>query len=130
MSKTQNIFSKTIELFETLWSNHAKKVKKSQDRAQRQPLYLLVVAVIGAWVLGLYYKAFFNDIWPEYWRVISSKSLADWGLIEVTVTFFVLFIKIVSIYYPAEKTFFLADTLAKISNRFNPYGLKKSFSRA
>ena len=130
MSKTQTIFRKAIELFGTLWGNRTIKQEKSQERAQRQPLYLLVLAVIGSWILGLYYNAFFNDIWPEYWRVISSKSLADWGLIELTATFFVLFIKIVAVYYPAEKTFFLAATLAKISNRFNPYGLNKSFNRA
>ena len=130
MLKKLSIFSKTIEAFEKFWFNRTIKQKQCQERAQRQPLYLLVVAVIGAWVLGLYYNAFFNDIWPEYWRVISSKSLTDWGLIELTATFFVLFIKIVAVYYPAEKTFFLTATLTKISNRFNPYGLKKSFSRA
>lgn len=125
MSKKQTIFSKAIELFGTLVANHANKKKKYQEKVQRQPLYLLVLVVIGSWVLSLYYKGFFNDIWPEYWRVISGKSLTDWGLIEVAVTLFVLFIKIVAVYYPAEKTFFLAATLAKASNRFNPYGLRK-----
>ena len=130
MLKKLNIFSKIIEAFEKFWFNRAIKQKQCQERVQGQPLFLLFIAVIGAWVLGLYYNAFFNDIWPEYWHVISSKSLTDWGLIELTATFFVLFIKIVAVYYPAEKTFFLAATLAKISNRFNTYGLKKSFVRA
>jgi hypothetical protein len=126
MRTKPNLIDKALEALKNFWISHKIKNEKTKERVQKQPTFLLVLVVIGAWALGIYFNAFFADIWPEYVKAISNSHLQNWGLLEVTATLFVLLIKAAAIYYPAEKTFFLAAVRAKASKPRSHYGKNRS----
>lgn len=116
MQKKPNLVDKALEAFKNFWISREIKNEKTKERVQRHPTSLLLLMVIGAWILGVYFNAFFADIWPEYVKAISNSDLKNFGLVEVTATLLIFLIK-AAIYYPTEKTFFLAVVLTKASNR-------------
>ncbi|TDR27870.1 hypothetical protein [Hydromonas duriensis] len=124
MFKKQNILKKVIEFFQNLWINYKISCKKYLERLQKLPLYVLVLMAIGVWGLSMYYNSLFNDIWPEYWRVISHKSFNNFGSLDFTIGFFLLAIKVAATYYPMEKSLFFAASRIRMLSRFNSKGLR------
>lgn len=117
---------KALEALKKFRISRKIKNEKTKERVQRQPTFFLVLMLAGACILSVYFNAFFADIWPEYVKAISGSHLQNWGLPEVTATLLVLLIKIAAIYYPAEKTFFLAAVRAKASNPSSHYRKNRS----